>query len=338
MLRAHEGRTPVPTNPRRPQRVAPIRTLPEARRGLPHSKRAEIFSQLRLGRSSRAVASSVQCDRSTVDRLIRNVVKYGEFTSPYRMKLGRDEVLDESDKQALFEELLFHGWMYQEEIKYWLLTKRGKTIDRSNISRLIKREGWSKKKMQLMNIRRDDDLREAYRNSLRRFTAEDLVFLDESLFNEKTGWRHKAYAPIGSSARYSLNLSRGKTWAILPAYTVNGYLPCTGVKEGYYNTELFIDWLRQRLFPALRERYGDRTMVIILDNASVHCDPTVAELIEDEGHVVQYLPPYSPDYNPIELTFSVLKSWIKRNYVYHRYEFERFGDFLETAVRVSRCD
>lgn len=93
-----------------------------------------------------------------------------------------------------------------------------------------------------------------------------------------------------------------------------------------------------KLFPALRERFGGRTMVIVLDNASTHCDPVVAELIEAEGHVVQYLPPYSPDYNPIELTFSVLKAWMKRNYVYHRHQIERFGDFLEEVVRASRCD
>jgi hypothetical protein len=71
---------------------------------------------------------------------------------------------------------------------------------------------------------------------MRRYTAEDLVFLDESIFNEKTGWRHYAYALIGYEARYTQEIKRGDTYAILPAYTVNyGYLPCTSIKKGYYN-------------------------------------------------------------------------------------------------------
>lgn len=44
---------------------------------------------------------------------------------------------------------------------------------------------------------RSETLRRAYLDDIRRFVAEDLIFLDESIFNEETGWRHHAYAPIG---------------------------------------------------------------------------------------------------------------------------------------------
>ena len=54
---------------------------------------------------------------------------------------------------------------------------------------------------------------------------------------------------------------------------------------------------------------------------------------------MKYLPPYSPDYNPIELTFSVLKSWIRRHFheIWPHYE-GTFGDFLRYAIERSRCD
>jgi transposase len=63
-------------------------------------------------------------------------------------------------------------------------------------------------------------------------------------------------------------------------------------------------------------------------------------VIHDAGFLVRYLPPYSPDYNPIELTFAVLKAWIKRNYIYRRKDFAKndFGGFLEAAIRESGCD
>ncbi|KAF1942389.1 hypothetical protein EJ02DRAFT_303682, partial [Clathrospora elynae] len=65
------------------------------------------------------------------------------------------------------------------------------------------------------------------------YMQEDMVFLDESIFNEKTSWRHKAYGLVGNVSCYMQDISRGLTQAILLAYTAKyGYLPCTGIKQG----------------------------------------------------------------------------------------------------------
>ena len=61
-------------------------------------------------------------------------------------------------------------------------------------------------------------------------------------------------------------------------------------------------------------------------------------MIEAHGHLIHYLPPYSPDYNPIELTFSVLKAWIRRNYCFIRPAYANFDGFLSSAIELSRCD
>jgi transposase len=54
-------------------------------------------------------------------------------------------------------------------------------------------------------------------------------------------------------------------------------------------------------------------MVIIMNNVSIHVGQRVTEVVHASGLLVRYLPLYSPDYNPIELTFLVLKAWIKVN-------------------------
>jgi len=172
---------------------------------------------------------------------------------------------------------------------------------------------------------------------MRQFAAEDLVFLNESIFNEKTGWRYLAYGPIGSDIRYPADIQRGRTWSICAAMTISGWLPCTGVKEGYFKMPDLLNWLRTMLLPALN-RESTRPYVIVLDNCSTHIDEVIVKAIEDEGHIVRFLPPYSPDFNPIELTFSVLKSWLQHNYVWTRSSFERFGDYLVWAIGHSRCD
>ncbi len=78
--------------------------------------------------------------------------------------------------------------------------------------------------------------------------------------------------------------------------------------------------------------------MIVLDNCSAHVDSRVEQIIEAAGHLIRYLPPYSPDFNPIELTFSVLKAWLRRNYCFIRSAYTNFGEFLSSAIELSHCD
>ena len=128
------------------------------------------------------------------------------------------------------------------------------------------------------------------------------------------------------------------TWSILPAYTVDGYLPCTGIKEGYYNRDAFYEWLTTKFLPHCNPFPGPRS-VICLDNLSVYVAPRIKEAIEAKGCLVRFLPPYSPDYSPIELTFGLLKAWMRRHLREIRPYFEgNFGGFLEYAIEHSGCD
>jgi transposase len=84
--------------------------------------------------------------------------------------------------------------------------------------------------------------------------------------------------------------------------------------------------VKTRVIPYLRPG-----SVLVLDNASIHRDPSLIQLVESAGFELLYLPPYSPDLNPIEQTFNVLKAWIRR----HMDEapmFSNFGAFLAYAV------
>src|SRR2546421_9587697 len=91
------------------------------------------------------------------------------------------------------------------------------------------------------------------------------------------------------------------------------WLPSWLVKQGYHNTESFLDWINTRLLPNCQPFPGSNS-VIIMDNVSIHCDPRVSEAIGAHRCLIRYLPPYSPDFNPIEMSFSVLKAWIRRHF------------------------
>ena len=139
----------------------------------------------------------------------------------------------------------------------WLEYERSVQVSQSTISRLLKRQRWSKKEVRRISLTQSREARRRYREEISRFPADDLVFLDESIFNEKTGWRHMAYAPIGHEARYSASVRRGKTWSILAAMTLEGWLDCTGIKEGYYNRESLYSWLKESLSPRVWEADSD---------------------------------------------------------------------------------
>jgi hypothetical protein len=59
--------------------------------------------------------------------------------------------------------------------------------------------------------------------------------------------------------------------------------------------------------------YPENNSVIVMDNAKIHHDGELIALLEELGCRVIFLPPYSPDYNPIETAFSTIKAWIRRN-------------------------
>jgi hypothetical protein len=87
------------------------------------------------------------------------------------------------------------------------------------------------------------------------FEDRDLVFLRKSIFNEKTapGGDAECPRPVGHEVRY---VRRGDTHAIIPAMTLNGWLPCTAVKRGYYSKALFINWLKEHLINSNTEESG----------------------------------------------------------------------------------
>lgn len=83
------------------------------------------------------------------------------------------------------------------------LEERGIAVNQSTISRLLKKHRISNKKGQRVGHIQSQSLRTVWQSFMLDGTAEQLVFLDESIFKQQTGWRLIAYGPIGQPARYS---------------------------------------------------------------------------------------------------------------------------------------
>lgn len=97
-----------------------------------------------------------------------------------------------------------------------------------------------------------------------------------------------------------------KTSTFIAAFRLDGIAaPC--VVDGAVNGDIFRAWTEQLLAPTLRS--GD---IVIMDNLASHKVAGVREAIEAKGAELRYLPPYSPDFNPIEQLFAKLKHLIRK--------------------------
>ena len=300
---------------------------------MPPTKEAHVRQRAQLLLESHwrpeAVARDARSSRATAYRWERNIAIYGDTVIPRSLySQGRPRRLSPAALDALLEYQRQKPWLYQDELARFLQEEWDIQIHQSTLSRALKSARISRKKGQRISENQSEELRVAWQAFASQVKAEQLVFIDESLFKLQTMWRSMAYAPIGDPARYHGDMRRGDAYSILPAYTTAGYLPCTGVKQGYYRKEDFLDWLIDQLLPLCNEYPGERS-IIVLDNVSVHVDPRIVEAIQAKGCLVKYLPPYSPDYNPIELTFSVLKAWMRRHFEAFRHVFQNdFEGFL----------
>ena len=114
------------------------------------------------------------------------------------------------------------------------------------------------------------------------------------------------WAEIGKRVIDFVPHGHWKTTTFLAALRHDG-LTAPLVIDGAINGKIFLAWVKQELLPTLRE--GD---IVVMDNLSSHKVSGVKEAIESVGAKVLYLPPYSPEFNPIEMVFAKLKTLVRK--------------------------
>lgn len=117
--------------------------------------------------------------------------------------------------------------------------------------------------------------------------------------------RLRGRAPIGERLIDKTPHGHWMTTSLIAALGMGG-VRCSAVVDGAINRDVFDAFVEQVLVPELRE--GD---VVILDNLSSHKSEHARKMIESRGARLEFLPPYSPDLNPIEMVFSKIKQLLR---------------------------
>jgi len=172
--------------------------------------------------------------------------------------------------------------------------------------------------------------RDAWHEQFQEIDPGTIVCLDES--GARTDMtRTRGRAPKGVRVVEKVPAGHWTTTTMLAAVRTSGPLAGATV-SGATDTDVFLTWIEHALVPALRP--GE---TVVLDNLPPHKSPRVAELIESAGCRLLYLPPYSPDFNPIENMWSKVKTHL-RAAAARTYEAlqQAFTDALH-AVTPSDC-
>jgi len=214
--------------------------------------------------------------------------------------------------------------LYLRELQQMLFEARGVLVSEVCIERSLKRRGFTRKIVTRPALERNEELRAAYliRVGL-NYRADQLVFVDEAANNRNTTKRKYAWSPTGTRARRHDYFVRGKRYSMLPALSLNGILHLDVREQSYTGASFnaFIDGLLDVMNP-----FPQKNSVIVMDNASIHKSEELRPMIENRGMRLEYLPPYSPDLDPIEEGFSAIKAWIRDNRDYTRMELDGRAD------------
>ncbi|HWP25390.1 MAG TPA: IS630 family transposase [Xanthobacteraceae bacterium] len=273
-------------------------------RPLSNDLRERVVAAVRGGESCRAVAARFGVAVSSVVKWSQRYRATGSV-APGKMGGHRKPIL-EPHRAFIMERigqtphLTLHGLKHE-------LAARGVKVSHNTVWMFLRREGLRFKKTLLALERARADVarrRQRWRSFQKRLDPQRLVFIDETWI--KTNMAPlRGWGPKGERLRAFVPQGHWRTLTFLGALRCDRLTaPC--VFDGPINGESFRAYVKQQLLPALKP--GD---IVVMDNLGSHRSAAIRRMIKAVGARLWYLPPYSPDLNPIEQTFAKIKHWMR---------------------------
>lgn len=220
---------------------------------------------------------------------------------------GRPHKLSSSEHEFLKQLTKEKSDMTLAEQVLELEKQRGVKVGKSTLCRILQQLHLTRKKKTRHDPARDTDEHQAQREEFQEWLKHDqLVFLDESGIHTEMS-RDYGRSPKGQRVHEAKRMrpKAENKLTLIAGLNLSGLLaPCE--LKGSLTGESFYAYVRDILIPELQPG-----QIVVLDNLSCHKVTGITDMLEKRGISCRYLPPYSPDFSPIEECWSKIKAYLK---------------------------
>ena len=270
-----------------------------------------VWQRLGMERQFREIARHLQIAVSTAHRIFKRFELTGEVDPQPQPSRPYARVTDDQHELLIIGLISENPCLYLSEICHGIYEATRVKVSGATVCRILKRYGFTRKKARQVARQRCMEFRAAFIAQVSQFDPGCFVWVDETGSDARNHIRKFGYELRGLTPHYHRFLARGRRVSAIAAISTDGYVGAD-LTTGSVNGDTFLEFVHGTLIPEMEPFDGSiRKSIVILDNCSVHHTADVKQAFNDAGILVIYLPPYSPDLNPIEETFSYVKYYLK---------------------------
>ena len=248
--------------------------------------------------SIRHVASIFNISKSTIQRWISYTISVDVINI---IKSDKEKIMD-----FINEEIKINPFTTINKIKHKIYDKLNISISKTGVYIFMKLCNLSFKKVSKKtynNMENIKKLTKQFKKQIKKIKLTDIICLDESCIksnmSDDYGWSKKGEKLI------QYIKSNPKKFNLIMAITKEKIISHK-IYDVNVNKNVFYDYLKDELLPKIKNKY------ILMDNICFHKSKAIIELIKNSGNDIIYIPPYSPEFNPIEVAFHMLKHKIRK--------------------------
>lgn len=272
-----------------------------------------IWQRIGMGFSYRTIASHLNISVGTAYNIYELFEQTGCVDPKKQRKRPECCKIDNHHRLYIISLVLENPSIYLAEICSEIKNITGVQLAPSSICKLLAEYGFTRKKIQHVALQRCLEYRAAFIADICNYTKEMIVWVDETGCDKRSLLRKYGYSLRGERAVCHRLLVRGTRISTIAAMSWTGIVGFEVTTESV-NGEKFCEFVKGTLIPNMLPYDGlNPTSVIVMDNCSIHHVLEVQELLDSAGIVLIYLPPYSPDFTPIETSFSYIKQYLKQH-------------------------
>ena len=267
------------------------------------------------------------------------------------LKRNRNPSIEVEHLDVLLSQLMLTPNLSLPMQANFLFEELGVAYEEKQISRALIKNGYTRRKLYLMAKDRDEEFRMQFRDMLKpkrlggNFSPHQFLFIDESIKRYMDVYNNIGYGPRGEKTAHQLFPGEliSESISVVASFSVEGtqsVTPFDTSNDETIDAESFLSVLECEILP-MTNRFPGHQSVLIFDNARTHNKFGIYALCHAFGVLVLFLPPYSPDFNPIEKSFNQGRNIMHKTYGNQpsgRHLFAMFDDSLRMITPDHACN